>query len=66
MENTALLKPTLHVEVVVKTQPGKQADVQALRKELKQWFTDSHVTVCVGQDIIVDGMHRILAMSPLY
>ncbi|KAK4951984.1 hypothetical protein LTR10_009904 [Elasticomyces elasticus] len=59
-ENTMLLKPTLHVEVAVKRQPSAPLEVKILRADLKQWFIDRHVTVKIGQDIIVDGDEHCL------
>ncbi|TKA68120.1 hypothetical protein B0A55_08289, partial [Friedmanniomyces simplex] len=54
-ENTMLLKPTLHIEVIVKEQPSKPADVQELRDISKQWFNNCHATVKIGRDIILEG-----------
>ncbi|KAK0282883.1 hypothetical protein LTR35_006675 [Friedmanniomyces endolithicus] len=55
-ENTVLLKPTLHVEVIVRKQKQstKPVDLQGLRRDLHQWFINSHATVKVGQEIILD------------
>ncbi|KAK5693477.1 hypothetical protein LTR97_010046 [Elasticomyces elasticus] len=61
-ENTMLLKPTLHVEVAVERQPSAPLEVKILRADLKQWFIDRHVTVKIGQDIIVDGDEHCLTI----
>jgi len=56
-ENMVLLKPTLHVEVIVRKekQSTKPVDLQRLRRDLHQWFINSHATVKVGKEIILDG-----------
>ncbi|KAK3092164.1 hypothetical protein LTR53_019727, partial [Teratosphaeriaceae sp. CCFEE 6253] len=54
VEETVLLKPTLHIEVLIKDQPAKQADRQRLRDTLEAWFLANYVTVRVGQEIVVD------------
>ncbi|KAK0275266.1 hypothetical protein LTR35_010913 [Friedmanniomyces endolithicus] len=55
-ENMVLLKPTLHVEVIVKKQKQstKPVDLQELRRDLHQWFINCHATVKVGQEIVLD------------
>ncbi|KAK0947492.1 hypothetical protein LTR29_001100 [Friedmanniomyces endolithicus] len=56
-ENMVLLKPTLHVEVIVKKQKQstKPIDLHQLRRDLLQWFINCHATVKVGQEIVLDG-----------
>ncbi|KAK1071193.1 hypothetical protein LTR74_003574 [Friedmanniomyces endolithicus] len=55
-ENMVLLKPTLHVEFIVKKQKQstKPVDLQELRRDLHQWFINCHATVKVGQEIVLD------------
>ncbi|KAK1823139.1 hypothetical protein LTR12_002442 [Friedmanniomyces endolithicus] len=55
-ENMVLLKPTLHVEVIVKKQKQstKPVDLQKLRRDLHQWFINCHATAKVGQEIVLD------------
>ena len=56
-ENMVLLKPTLHVEVIVKKQKQstEPVDLQELRRDLHQWIINCHATVKLGQEIVLDG-----------